>query len=555
MTIKRTLQLAIIFSVVVLGASCTTTRNIKGKIEHDVNFTILQINDVYKIEGLVGGSIGGIARIRTLRKQLEAKGKRVLVLHAGDLLFPSVMSKYLNAQPMVRTLNLLDGEHDTFDKDFIVVFGNHEFDNKDPGLLLGRLAQSEFLWVSSNVRYRSEKESYGNPFSVRLKNVYDTITTDIDGVLVGIFGITIDSQPQDYVAYDYGNIADRNMAIRVAIGSLKAKGAKMIIALTHQDIDQDEQLAKDFPEIDLIIGGHEHFYIQRKVKGTWITKADSDAQSAIVYDVRISPDKHIEIAAPQKIIIDQKIEKDPLVDAEVNTWLDKLSKEVKKQTGRDLMEVLGTTEHTLEGMETAIRGRETALGNLLADVVRDRMKTDLAFVNSGSVRINDNISPGPIRNYDMEGIFYFDNKLVSFELTGKEILDILRNSVSKAHLGDGRFLQVSGIKFKYHTRNKRGRIKYRIEAEDVEIKPQGTSTYVPLELNRKYTAATQDYNWEYGYRDGYKIFSKGNKGSSPELLESAPDVKFRRSVEEAIAALPDRKVTTRIEGRIVEVKE
>ena len=556
MTIRQTFLLAVMSTVAILGISCATVpdvQSIKDKETHDVSFTILQINDVYKIEGLEGGRIGGIARVRTLRKQLEAEGKRVIVLHAGDLLYPSVMSKYLRAQPMVKTLNLLDGGPASFDRDFIVTFGNHEFDNKDPGILLGRMAQSDFSWVSSNVRYRSVKESPGGPFSNRLKNVHDEMVLDVEGARIGIFGITIDSQRRDYVDYDYGDIDARSAAVRKALDCLKAEGADMVIALTHQDFDQDIQLAKDFPEIDLIVGGHEHFYIQDRVKRTWITKADSDAQSAIVYDVLVSPNKPVEVS-PRKVMIGPDIGKDPTVDKEVNVWLGKLSKESGKQTGRDLMEEIGSTKYILEGVETAIRGRETALGNFLADVIRDRMKTDLAFVNGGSVRINDNIPPGPIRNYDMEGIFYFDNKLVSFELTGAEILDILRNSVSKAHLGDGRFLQVSGIRFKYHAKGKNRDITYRIEAEDVEIKPQGSTSYVPLAPDQKYTTGASDFIWKDGYSDGYTIFSKGNNGTSPELIESDPNIKFRKSAEEAIAAFPDRTVTTQIEGRIVKVE-
>src|SRR5215210_597321 len=87
-------------------------------------FKILQINDVYKIEGLEGGNTGGLARVRTLRKQLESDGTPVLLLHAGDALYPSVMSKYLDAKPMVDVLNLLDGDANAFDPRMVITFGN-----------------------------------------------------------------------------------------------------------------------------------------------------------------------------------------------------------------------------------------------------------------------------------------------------------------------------------------------------------------------------------------------------------------------------------------------
>src|SRR6185436_20964892 len=81
-----------------------------GPTKTDKHLTILQINDVYRIEGIEGGRKGGLSRVRALRKQLEARGSPVLVLHAGDLLFPSVMSKFLDARPMIEVLNLLDGD-------------------------------------------------------------------------------------------------------------------------------------------------------------------------------------------------------------------------------------------------------------------------------------------------------------------------------------------------------------------------------------------------------------------------------------------------------------
>ena len=119
----------------------------------DRHFIVVQLNDVYKIEGLENGNAGGLARVRTIRKQLGADGTPVLVMHAGDLLFPSVMSKYLNGEPMIRVLNLLDGDAGKFDDAMYATIGNHELEKSDPMFALGRFAESDFRWVSSNVHY------------------------------------------------------------------------------------------------------------------------------------------------------------------------------------------------------------------------------------------------------------------------------------------------------------------------------------------------------------------------------------------------------------------
>jgi 2',3'-cyclic-nucleotide 2'-phosphodiesterase (5'-nucleotidase family) len=547
----------LLVSAVVCAASCAqtakpgATANIETN-RHEAHFSILQVNDTYKVEGLENGSIGGFARLRTLRRQLQASGSPVLVLHSGDFLFPSVMSKYLKADAMIKVLNLLDGDESAFDDDMVVMFGNHEFDDPDPGVLLGRIAQSDFAWLSSNARYRSSEQTAGAPFSKRLSNVHDVLIKDIGGIKVGLFGITLDTQKPPYVSFDY-DLGARRAVIRQAIADLKAKGAAVIIALTHQDFDQDQWLAREFPEVDLIVGGHEHFYLEKRIGNTWITKADADIKSVVYHDIRVLPDGKVE-TSHRKIDLDGTIAKDARVDAEVSKQLARLAQAFKQQN-KDLNRVVGYTHYLLEGVEPAIRGRETALGNFLADVVRKHMHTDVAFINGGGIRINDNIPPGPITTYDMEGLFYFDNNLVSFELSGAQLLEVLKNSVSKSHLGDGRFLQVSGLRFKYRAKPVNGVYAYTIDPADVQIKPHGATIYTPLEPNKLYRVATVDFIWKQGYRDGYAVFAEGEGKSSPPRIDGGAAISFRQAVEEAIGRLPDKTVTNRIEGRIVRLEQ
>ncbi|MGR8951366.1 MAG: bifunctional metallophosphatase/5'-nucleotidase [Gammaproteobacteria bacterium] len=519
-----------------------------AKARRETHFKILQVNDTYKIEGLENGRVGGFARLRTLRRQLETGGEPVLLLHGGDFLFASIMSKYLKAEPMIEILNLMDGDASAFDDDMVVVFGNHEFDDPDAGVLLGRIAQSDFAWLSSNARYRTAENSSGEPFSKRLNNVHDVLIKEIDGLKVGLFGITLDIQQPPYVEFDY-DLDVRRAAVAKAIADLKTKGAAVIIALTHQEFAQDQWLAREFPEVNLIVGGHEHLYLHERIGNTWITKADADNKSALLHDVRVLADGTVE-TGHRKIDLNDKIEKDALVDAEVGKQLARLAKAFKAQN-KDLNRVVGYTRYLLEGVEPAVRGRETALGNFLTDVMRERMQTDIAFLNAGAIRINDNIPTGPITAYDMEGLFYFDNELLSFELTGAQLLEILKNSVSRSDFGDGRFLQVAGLRFKYRARQVNGVYAYAIDPADVEIRPRGASLYVPLDPDKKYRVATIDFIWEKGFSDGFGIFAQGAGRSSPPRVDGGTAVSFRKAVEDAIGTLPNRTVSHRIEGRII----
>jgi 5'-nucleotidase len=70
---------------------------------------VLAINDVYRIEGVEGSQRGGMSLVRALRRQLEMQNPDLLLLHAGDFLFPSLLSEWTNGAHMVEMMNALDG--------------------------------------------------------------------------------------------------------------------------------------------------------------------------------------------------------------------------------------------------------------------------------------------------------------------------------------------------------------------------------------------------------------------------------------------------------------
>lgn len=507
-----------------LSAACATV----PPPSQPARFKILQINDVYKIEGLAGGTSGGMARVRELREHLESDGTPVLLLHAGDFLYPSVMSRYLDARQMIDVMNLLDGDPNAADPNLIVTLGNHEFDKSKPDTLLARLGESRFQWVSSNTLYCNSLTDCPQPFRSKAPELKDTIVVDMGGTRVGIFGILYRMSDEERKGKEYFNTTDVAAAARAAIASLRAQGARVIVALTHQEMPEDEQLVRDVPEIDLVIGGHDHLYMQQRVGSTWITKADADAKSVIVYDIAV-PHRGPIRTTPLRVTLDATVPKDPEVSAAVTRWQSQLWPKLPEQQ----LCVLGQTKYLLEGTEPAVRGRETALGNMLADIIRDNTGTQLAFVNGGSIRANDDIPPGPITNYDLEGIVYYDNDLVVFDLTGADIMEILTNSVSRADSGAGRFLQISGMRFRYRKDGDRFKV---------------TEAWVgdqPVDPAKKYSASTLSYVYEQGIEDGYEIFTAGRRPPETKPRVKGYKALTRDYIRKANPVMKD------VEGRIV----
>ena len=90
--------------------------------------TFLAINDIYRLEGVAENTSGGLTRVRTLRKAIERDAPNAILLHAGDFLSPSLVSRMFKGAQMIDVLNNLDGDANAFDARMFVVFGNHEFD-------------------------------------------------------------------------------------------------------------------------------------------------------------------------------------------------------------------------------------------------------------------------------------------------------------------------------------------------------------------------------------------------------------------------------------------
>jgi 5'-nucleotidase len=485
-------------------------------------FKILQLNDVYKIEGLEGGQVGGLARVRTLRKLLESDGTPVYVMHGGDLMFPSVMSKYLEAKPMIDVMNLLDGDAAKFDHSLLVGFGNHELDKSDDKILLARLKESQFTWVATNTEH-CKAPGQCEPFHSAADSVTELFRFDVGNVNVGVMGLLYP------LSKSYARSTDVIPSAREAFWAMADSGVDLTIAITHEDMPDDVKLMQELPGLDLIIGGHDHLFMQQQMGMSWITKADADAKSVIVYDVTIDEKGQMH-TAPLRVTLDSTVAKDPVVDARVQEWMARLT---EKLGGN---ESIGNTKNLLEGVEPAVRGRETALGNLLTDAMREQMGTEVAVLNGGSIRINDNIPPGPISKYDMEGIFYYTNHLIAVNVTGQQLLDMLNNSVSRVDAGDGRFLQVSGMRFNY--RKSDG--KYVVNAADVEVAGK------PLDVNATYSLSTIDYVYTNGTDDGYMLFADATR---PPKINTEREADFRGTVEKYIRARGT--VDQSVEGRIV----
>jgi 5'-nucleotidase len=397
-----------------------------------VQITLLHLNDIYEITPVSGGAEGGLARVATLRRQLLAENPNTFTLLAGDLFSPSAIGtamvggERLSGKQTVGVMN-------TVGLDFMT-FGNHEFDLSEEQFLQ-RLAESDFTWVSSNVFDANQQ-----PFPGVAKNHVFTITGERgQEARIGIFGLTIASNPKPYVVY-----TDPFAAAAEQVQELRSQ-VDILIALTHLAMPDDMKLAGQFPEIDLVIGGHEHENMSEWAGPGFapIYKADANARTAYIHRLSYDPATSELQINSQLQPVTAAIPDDPETLQVVNDWVN-LAFEGFRQDGFNPEQMVAEVPIPLDGLEASVRNRPTDLTQIIAEgTLSAAPGTELAIYNGGSIRIDDTIPPGPITEYDVIRILPFGGKVMSVEMKGNLLQQVLEQG--QANQGNGGYLQTANV--------------------------------------------------------------------------------------------------------------
>ena len=477
-----------------------------------IRVTLLQVNDVYQISPVDKGKNGGLARLATLRKNIQAESPNTLFLLAGDTLSPSVASNIFKGEQMIAGWNAAGLDY--------AVLGNHEFDFGDE-ILLARMKASKFPWLAANVINRKNGKPFGGmqPYIIR----------SFAGVKVGIFGILTPETAKNSSPGKDVRFLDPNKTAARIVQQLRARGATVIIAITHLTMPEDKRLARA-AKIDVIIGGHEHSVLQSQSGCTPIFKIGSDARLLGRIDLNISKvTRRIESIDYSPIPVTDAVPDEPATAAIIGEYEKKLSVELDKPVGNTTVE--------LDARQITSRSRETNLGSFITDAFRQATNADVAIMNGGSIRSNATYGPGALTKRDVLSILPFENTVVKAEVTGAQLRAALEHSVAKIveESESGRFLQISGLQFSYDGRKPPG-------SRVVQVTINGQA----LELKKNYTLASGTYLLEGG--DGYAMF-KGVK-----YVISAEDAKVD-AVILAAAINTAGTISPNVDGRIKRIDE
>lgn len=411
------------------------------------------------------GRVGGFAHLKTLVDMVRASRPGALLLDGGDTWQGSATSLWTNAQDMVDAciqlgVNVMTPHWEaTFGADRIMEVVQKDF------------AKNGVEFVAQNIVTNDFGDQVFEPYVMK----------EINGVQVAVIGqafpYTPIANPRHMVPdWSYG-IRDDSM--QKWVNEARAKGAKVVVVLSHNGMDVDLKMASRVDGIDAIFGGHTHDGVYQPVPvktpngGTClVTNAGSNGKFLGVMDFDVKDGKIRGWKYRLLPVFSNFLPPDAKMEA--------LIKKIRAPYEAKLNEVLAVNEDTLYR-----RGNFNGTWDeVICAALMEVKGADAAF--SPGVRWGTSILPGePItyeRMMDQMAITYPATTLNEF--TGQQIKDIMEDVCDNIFNADpyyqqgGDMVRTGGIQYSVKPNEVIGR-----RIGDLMIKGK------PVDPNKKYKVA------------------------------------------------------------------
>ena len=276
------------------------------------------------------GKVGGFAHLATLVKQLKASRPGALLLDGGDTWQGSATALWTDAQDMVDACKLLGVD---------VMTGHWEFTY---GMeRVKEIVEKDFAgkidFVAQNIKTTDFGDPVFKPYVLR----------EINGVQVAIIGQAFPYTPianPRYMVADWSfGIQDDNL--QKMVDEVRAKGAKIVVVLSHNGMDVDLKMATRVRGIDAILGGHTHDGVPVAIPvsnaggKTLVTNAGSNGKFLGVMDFQVGSAGVSDFRYRLLPVFSNQIKADPAMAA--------LIEKVRQPYASKLAETLAVTDGLL----------------------------------------------------------------------------------------------------------------------------------------------------------------------------------------------------------------
>lgn len=132
--------------------------------------------------------------------------------------------------------------------------------------------------------------------------------------------------------------------------------------------------------------------------------------------------------------MDDTILPDPDTEAVVRKWTS-TAFDAFRRDGFTPETAVVTLPEALDGREATVRHRPGALTQIIANAVRGEANAELGIFNSGSVRIDDILPPGPVSEYDIIRLMPFGGKVLTVKMRGDLLARVLDTGLANEGIG------------------------------------------------------------------------------------------------------------------------
>lgn len=345
-----------------------------------IHDTHSHLNEFATVEDGKSQIMGGFAKLKTLINEKKSENPDTLILDAGDFSMGTlIQAVYEEEASEIRMLGELGVD--------VTTLGNHEYDYRAKGLanMLNHAVVSGDVLpeiVISNVDWDAMKtagftkdqqmlftafENYGIKEYVILKK------GDIKVAVTGMFG----EDAKACVVNPPLTFENAVEALKETVHDIqKNEDVDMIVCVSHggtwkdEEKSEDEILAKEVPEIDLIISGHTHTKIEEPIQhgDTYIVSAAEYGKYLGSLSMTQKENGRWAMNEYELITVSEDVEEDPETQAKVDALMEMVDVKYLEQFGYTKDQVLCTNEIDFAPQsDTSEKHTELNLGSIIAD--------------------------------------------------------------------------------------------------------------------------------------------------------------------------------------------
>ena len=473
---------------------------------------ILYENDVHC-------AVEGYSKLVAMKNELKSEYEYVGVVSSGDFVQGGTLGAVSKGEYIVELMNLVGYD--------AIAPGNHEFD-----YTISRLTElyelSETKYISCNFAKIGEEKTYFEPYTI-------VSYGDVDIAYIGIITPeTITSARPSQFRNENGEIiytfneSRLYELVQESIDEATEDGADYVIALSHIGYDESGELndvtdvIENTDGLDVVLDAHSHSVIEEKIV------KDKSGDDVLLSSTGTGFENigKLTIANGEFDTELVKTETYTKTDADVDAYIAEINESYAELGNRKIGESkVELITHNEEGTRL-VRTAETNLGNLCSDALFFVTNADVSYVNGGGLRAP--IKSGDMTFNDIYSVFPFNNRIVTAEITGQVLLDMLEMSMISYPQEDGAFPHMSGITFSVN-KSIPSSIKvdengfftkvdgdYRVY--DVKVLDKESGNYKALELDKKYILAAADY-YILNFGSGMSMFKDAKVVESEGMLD------------------------------------